>query len=139
MANIAVYTCKDGRTRVYDKDARRVMSYPKYLMEQKIGRPLSPLEEVHHIDRNPLNNDMSNLELRMKGEHQSEHSTKYFDKNVKCAWCGKEFVWTAKQQRQHRGNCGDSSEAFCSKSCCGSYGRELQLQRRRGGGIGIHI
>lgn len=139
MDDIAIYVCKDGRTRVYNKTTRKVMSYPKYLMEQKLGRPLDLTEEVHHKDKNPLNNEMSNLELRIKGDHQREHSAKYFDKIIKCAWCGKEFLWTAKQQRTHHGNTGLSTDAFCSKSCCGSYGRELQLQKRRSGGIGMHI
>ena len=35
----------------------------RYVMEQKIGRPLMKEETVHHIDGNRQNNDPSNLEL----------------------------------------------------------------------------
>lgn len=136
MDNITVYACKDGRTRAYDKRNKRVVSYPKLLMEQKIGRSLEPLEEVHHLDKNPLNNNISNLELRVKGEHQREHSTKYFDKEVTCAGCGMPFVWTAKRQRDFYRNISRIERPrnqprgpFCSKSCVGRYGREKQLGR----------
>lgn len=36
----SIYECKDGRVRIYIKDKKKVISYPKYLMEQKIGREL---------------------------------------------------------------------------------------------------
>lgn len=44
----SIYECKDGRVRIYIKDKKKVMSYPKFLMEQLIGRELEPNEEVHH-------------------------------------------------------------------------------------------
>ena len=31
-------------------------------MEEKLGRKLLPNEQVHHIDENPLNNNLDNLE-----------------------------------------------------------------------------
>lgn len=64
-----IYLCKDGRIRIYDKETKKVLSYPKYLMEHYLGRPLKIDEEVHHKDGNPLNNDLSNLEIRHHGEH----------------------------------------------------------------------
>lgn len=136
MENVTVYTCKDGRTRAYDKTTKKVVSYPKLLMEQTIGRKLEADEEVHHIDGNPLNNNMSNLEIRLHGEHQKEHGTKYFDKEVECAWCRKIFIWTGLRQRQHYSNfnrTGRSKEMigkpFCSKECIGKYGRKIQLSK----------
>lgn len=39
------------------------VSYPKYLMEQHLGRKLSVFETVDHIDKNPNNNNMSNLRV----------------------------------------------------------------------------
>lgn len=117
--SISIYTCKDGRDRVYIHETKKVMSYPKYLMEQELGRPLLPNEEVHHKDENPLNNNISNLEVRLHGEHQAEHSTKYHDKVAVCRWCGKEFLWTAKQQRTFNGNKRRVDRAtelpFCSR------------------------
>lgn len=132
--SISIYRCKDGRERVYIKETKKVMSYPKYLMEQELGRVLSDNEEVHHKDENPLNNELSNLEVRIHGEHQAEHSTKYHDKTATCGWCGKEFLWTAKQQRTFNGNrqYGNrmSEVPFCSRQCSGRYGQRIQSRGR---------
>lgn len=129
--SISIYECKDGRVRVYIKETKKVMSYPKYLMEQELGRPLLPNEEVHHRDEDPLNNTIGNLQVRLHGEHQAEHATKYYDTTTKCGWCGKEFLWTAAQQRKFYSNRRDcknfSEEPFCSRQCSGKYGKSIQL------------
>lgn len=128
MQNVSIYKCKDGRTRVYLRDEKRVISYPRYVMEEHLGRPLESKEQIHHKDGNPLNNDISNLEIRLLGEHQKEHNPqKYFDKTVKCGWCNKEFLWTAKQQRTFHGNNRHLPSPFCSKSCVGQYGKYIQV------------
>lgn len=137
MKNITVYTCKDGRTRAYIKETKKVVSYPRLLLEEKLGRKLATNEQVHHIDGNPLNNDVDNLEISMLGEHQLLHNQpKYFDKTAVCVWCGKEFTWTVEQQRRFRGNrkridrvC-TNTEPFCSKSCAAKHGRQTQLKNR---------
>ena len=90
---------------------------------------------IHHIDHNPLNNDISNLMLVTRSEHQRLHPEKlekilaerkniigaYSKENWQerrekaisrlqshpkiCEWCGKEFVATNVHQR------------FCSEKC----------------------
>lgn len=135
MSKSNIYTGKDGRVRIYLKETNKVISYPKFLMEEKLGRKLLPNEQIHHKDGNPLNNDIDNLELRLLGEHQKEHSTKYHDKLVKCGWCGKEFVWTAKQQsdfirNQNRKNRTHLDSPFCSKKCIGQYGKSKQIKNK---------
>lgn len=128
---------KDNRYRIVYKDSSNKLhtqSYPRYLMEQKLGRPLSPNEDVHHIDGDVTNNDLSNLEIVPHGEHQKVHSQKYFDKYVFCDYCGKEFLWLATQQRNHysnlsKKNCHYHGHIFCSKQCAGKFGRKEQLRR----------
>lgn len=135
MNDVTVYECKDGRTRVYIKDTKKVMSYPKYLMEKTLGAQLQKNEQVHHKDENPLNNDPNNLEIKLLGEHQREHSTKYYDKMVVCELCEKEFLWTADKQRRFYGNRSrkdkkyTNSNPFCSRSCASKYGRFIQLSK----------
>lgn len=71
-------TCKDGRIRcvlVFNDGTKKTISYPKLIMENYLGRKLQPEEQVHHIDENPLNNDISNLMIIPRGEHQRQHST----------------------------------------------------------------
>ncbi len=134
MNDFKIYTCKDGRVRVYLKNSKRVISYPRFLLEQKLGRILKPNEQVHHIDGNPLNNNIENLEIKLLGVHQREHNpSKYYDTVINCKWCGKSFVWSAKQQRTFYANRSrkDGSRAlidspFCSKKCTGAYGKYIQ-------------
>lgn len=42
----------------------------RWLMEQHLGRKLESWEQVHHIDGNHLNNDISNLEVLSNADHQ---------------------------------------------------------------------
>ena len=44
------------------------------LAEMKIGRQLTPDEEVHHIDGNHLNNSPENLEVVTASEHSKIHA-----------------------------------------------------------------
>jgi hypothetical protein len=45
----------------------------KFMMQKKLGRELTDDEEVHHIDKNHFNNELSNLELKTTSEHQRQH------------------------------------------------------------------
>lgn len=138
-----LYICKDKRVRyVYRNDEGKLtsVSYPRLIMEKYLGRKLEPYEDVHHIDEDPLNNDISNLEIRIHGDHQKEHRKKqitiYEDKIANCFYCGKEFVWSAKAQKnfyaalRRKKNKGKERHVFCCKSCCGKYGREVQMANK---------
>lgn len=122
----SIYHGKDGRLRVYVRETGKTISYPKYLMEKELGRQLAPDEFVHHKDLNPLNNDISNLQIMSSSEHSSHHMRKFHDTTAKCGWCGKEFLWTAMHQKNfysNRRNHGQKSDVpFCSRECRGRYG-----------------
>lgn len=45
----------------------------RMVMADYLGRKLLPTEEVHHIDEDPTNNDLANLELIDGGEHTRLH------------------------------------------------------------------
>ena len=46
----------------------------RLVMEQKLGRYLTPSEIVHHIDHDKLNNDVNNLELVTQSTHRTIHN-----------------------------------------------------------------
>ena len=48
----------------------------RLVMEQHIGRELTPSEIVHHIDGDKLNNSIENLELTDRREHGRTHIPK---------------------------------------------------------------
>ena len=133
----SLYHGKDDRLRVYIRETGRTISYPKYLMEKELGRSLRPDEHVHHKDSNPLNNDLSNLLVMTRSEHAAGHMRKFYDTTAICGWCGKEFVWTAKHQKNFYSNKrthGQESEMpFCSRECSGRYGRHLQNEKNVNG------
>ena len=131
--SICVYQNNDGRYRAYLKDEKRVVSYPRILMEQKLGRPLDPNEQVHHLNEDFTDNSDNNLSIELLGEHQALHgekNKKYHDSYAICAWCGKIFLWTAKSKKNYfhknrldfDSNCPLIYDAhiFCSKHCSGS-------------------
>ena len=133
------YTCSDGRIRtvIYDNGKTTTKSYPRIIVEDLLGRELKENEDIHHIDGNPLNNSIENLEIVEHGEHQKEHRIKYHDKKVNCFYCGKEFIWTAHSQSifyvnaNRIENKGKERHVFCSKSCSGKYGRNIQLMNKK--------
>lgn len=135
MNNISIYKCKDDRLRVYNKDTKKVTSYPRMIMEEHIGRSLDTDEQIHHIDGDVTNNDISNLQILKMAEHQRLHNQKYFDKEMVCPWCGKTFIWSAKSQKYFYSNLSRTNneairvgEPFCSKHCSGCYTRNEQLK-----------
>ena len=141
--HISVYQNKDNRYRAYLKDEKRVISYPRILMERKLGRPLDPNEQVHHVNEDVTDNSDENLSVEMLGRHQAIHggkNKKYYETIVVCAWCGKAFIWTPKAQgsyyHKHQivADNGNSPilfgiKTFCSKHCSGLFGRQEQLRR----------
>lgn len=61
-------------------DKHKYQLLHRYIMEQHLGRKLDKSEAVHHIDGNKKNNDLSNLELRDRGEHAREHALLLWEK-----------------------------------------------------------
>lgn len=132
---LSTYVGKDNRVRACAlcEDGTKISgSYARFLLLLN-GVSLEKDDDVHHIDGNPLNNDLSNLKVLKHGEHQRMHSLKYFDKEMTCPVCGKKFIWTAKRQQRHSSNVSrkDSQRSqmiVCSKSCAGKLGKIKQMK-----------
>lgn len=129
-----IYKNKDGRVRaviVKDNGKTTTKSYPRILMEESLGRPLEPYEDVHHKDEDPSNNSIENLEIINHGKHQQLHSKKYYDKQATCEVCGKQFIWTGVRQSCYYRDIkrGKNRIISCSKKCSSYYGRQEQLGR----------
>ena len=82
--------------------------------------------DVHHLDRNRDNNDITNLQLMTKAEHTKLHAAedgkelsehklpkpKYIKKI--CEWCGEEYESSSNVAHKQR---------FCSNKCKAKYRR----------------
>lgn len=92
--------------------------YHRILVENSIGRLLTADEVVHHIDLNPLNNDLSNLQLLTATEHVKLHARlrEHFIELV-CPQCGKTF----RRKYNNRPVIKNNKQGFCSRRCNGLY------------------
>ena len=127
------YTAKDGRQRIIavDKNGiKHTISYPRYILECHLGRNLTSEEQVDHIDGNPLNNCLLNLQIIRFKEHQKLDVFRNRDVVVTCVRCGKPFI--IKGSTIHDRNRVDRHQSgyFCSRTCSGKYGIEIQKKLR---------
>lgn len=76
--------------------------YVHRILAQAFIKPdLDNSYEVHHKDRNPSNNSISNLQPMLRYEHKLEHLQKY-PLTKFCEVCGKEFTpYKTKRLRAH--------------------------------------
>lgn len=126
------YLRKDNRLMcvVITPDGKKTsISYPKYIMELKLGRHLEKNETVDHIDGNPLNNSFDNLRVMDRGQHCKEDVKRNKDVEVTCTWCRKLFI--IKGSTLHYRNRKDRNQSgyFCYRKCSGIYGAEIQNKR----------
>lgn len=109
-------------------DNRGFVPEHRYVVEQKLGRPLKKGEVCHHCDRNRLNNTPENLLVFVDKESHSRYHqggtlielpdgtyTSEFPKvNCICEYCGKEYEPK------------DRKTKYCSKECAMLASRKVQ-------------
>lgn len=57
------------------RDEGRLTYEHRVVMERHLGRELARWEIVHHVDGDPLNNTVENLEVMTQAEHRRRHSS----------------------------------------------------------------
>lgn len=97
-----------GRSRYLKATvAGRTVSVHRIVAEQKVGRPLTRAEVVHHLDHDPYNNAPENLEVLTHAEHSALHNNKH-PRTKACVVCGN--VFTPKPTKRAR-------QRTCSHAC----------------------
>lgn len=106
--------------KIADDGTRRTQSYARYLLEEHLGRELSSDEEADHIDKDCLNDDVSNLQVLSPEENRKRSTSSAPMFNFVCPVCGNK---SSKPQREVRRNQGVLGKAgpFCGKSCAGVW------------------
>lgn len=114
------YLRKDNRLHlvIYKDGKVTSMSYPKFLMEQHLGRSLLSDETVDHIDGNPINNELSNLQLLSRAENARKSAPRANMLNLTCKKCGKSFTRRA-AVHNYNTNVRKVDGPFCSQRCVG--------------------
>lgn len=126
--DIGMPLSKHTRTRLIWRNGKKVRA-SRWLMEQKLGRKLSQGEHVHHINENPLDNRMENLEVLDAATHMRRHKQIYPDRKV-CVVCGEGFEVNPRKRKRNK---------CCSPTCAMALrirGRQLQVSRKSSSGLG---
>jgi hypothetical protein len=96
----------------------------RYVLEQKLGRPLAPGEEGHHINENKRDNRPENLEVKTRREHNAHHlhrlNTGHYAivTELTCEECGKKFSIPRTTANKY-GRAG--RRKTCGKACRNAY------------------
>lgn len=124
------YRRKDSRQIVIvvdRKGKRRTVSYPKWIMECQLGRPLDKdLETIDHMDSNFENNELDNLRIVPRNEHSGDDTRRVKYVKFNCAWCDEQFERSPRLVRDKARK--NKAGPFCSRTCAGKYSRMLQLK-----------
>lgn len=79
--------CIDGwGYKVITVDGKRIREH-RHVMQQILGRELTPDEIVHHLDENKANNDPANLKITSRDAHPKEHATFRSETHKECSAC----------------------------------------------------
>lgn len=108
---------------IHDGDKRSTILYSRYLMEKKMGRELSYDETVDHVDEDPTNDSIENLQVISRSENAQKYhrfiGTQPEIIEITCGGCGKKSM---KLARNIRGNLKKGRGGpFCGRSCAGRY------------------
>jgi len=115
------YERPDGRKHVIviKNNIRRTVSYPKYLMEQHLGRELDPdLETVDHINDDFTDDRIENLQILTRPDHTRQDAKPAEMMECICDVCGIHFTILASQFR-HNQEVQGRTGPYCSRSCAG--------------------
>lgn len=114
------YKRKDGRKHVihYDGIHRITQSYPRYLMEEHLGRVLHDWEHVDHINNDFTDDRIENLQIlsQPKNTRKSSKSAEYL--SFICPVCFAEFERSASSYRDKQLK-QNKAGPYCSKRCAG--------------------
>ena len=113
------------QVNMHGKGKKTTVQYARLKIEVQLGRKLSSIEEVDHINRKPRDDRYDNLQVLRNGVHQGLDARRLKPIKVKCAWCKRNFE-LRKDQRTTRAMKGTKGGPFCSKQCSGRYGAAVQ-------------
>ena len=124
-----LYLRKDNRLMCIIKKnngQKTSASFPKVIIELFMNEKISKDKTIDHIDMDPLNNNLNNLQIIDREAHCKQDSLKNKDVYVNCFMCGNLFKINGKDLSCRQRKRNKSNHYFCSKRCVGKYGADVQ-------------
>lgn len=120
------YIRKDGRSHIcitHDDGRKQTKSYPRYIIEQYLGRELTTDETVDHINNDFTDNRIENLQILTRKENSTkemirpERARKLY--TFICPNCNKEATkWESNVKHNLKNG---KSGPYCSRKCAGQF------------------
>lgn len=127
------YLRKDGRKHIVlywpKENKRQTISYPKWLMEQHLGRFLTEDETIDHKNRDFTDDRIENFEILSKAAHAKIDVIRSVLDESLCIYCKAKIMRLARNRR--RGSKLDKAGPFCSKQCSGKYGADVRFNEAK--------
>lgn len=120
----------DGRrfVSIFLEGKKTTKQFCRFKMEVYLKRKLEKDETVDHIDRDFLNDDIDNLQVLSWSDHVQKDAKRRKPVFEFCLYCNKYFELTRDQvANSFRKNVKNGP--FCSRSCAGKYGTDVQNNR----------
>jgi hypothetical protein len=119
MKTLSKYT----RTKLIWHNGKKQRAH-RVIMELHLGRPLFQTEEVHHINKNPLDNRIENLIVMDRGEHIALHAEERqrYSRLKECIECGERFIPKPKKAGRQK----------CCNNTCAQKIRVRSMMKARG-------
>lgn len=122
----------EGRSYVdiyFDDGTKTTKLYSRFLMEKHLGRKLKYDETVDHINEDPTDDRLENLQVLSRSENARKSASKRSIEMItfRCPECGE---WVEKKARNVRSNRKKGRDGpFCGKSCAGKHSARKQYSK----------
>ncbi len=121
------YTRKDNRKHLilYDENQnKRTLSWPKALIEIKLGRLLIGNETVDHDDEDKTNDDYNNLKILTRADNARKSIKPAELYTFICPECRHEATKSLRMVKHNKKQ--KKFGPFCSRSCAGRFNKRKQ-------------
>jgi plasmid replication initiation protein len=95
------------------KENRTTISYARYLMSVHLGRKLTKIETVDHIDGDTLNDSLENLQILSNEDNIKKSARGKTMVTLKCPVCSNLFTKEKRQTHLVKGG----NPTCCSRNC----------------------
>ena len=129
------YNRSDGRKHIilritgYKNSPTKTISYPKALLEIKLGRILEDNETADHEDENFTNNNINNLQQLSRADNSAKAMSVSNRKEkieiCVCLWCNSKFERPLRYIKRRQTILGMAGP-FCNRICARKYQTDYQ-------------